>query len=328
MDSQKIVSELKQKYPDKHIVQIPPENPTEILCEIDPSSQHSDYSIVIAVIDQSRPHYHKQSTEHYEVLQGDLVLTVNGKDYPLNVGQQMTIPPNQIHWANGKSTWVKVTSRPGWTIQDHILVDENQMAVSTYNKIAKIYTDKYFNDKTDIPFIDKFISYLPKGAHVLDVGSGPGTFTKYLIEKDYNAEGIDLSDEMLHIARQKVPEATFIKMDMRHLTFDKESFDGLLVAYALIHIPTPDLQETLRGFYRVLKPNGYSLFIAQKGKPDQIVDEAFKPDEKMFFNFFTKERLNTLLTKAGFRVVVQEEHKSQDTESMSDTIIYTIAKKV
>lgn len=45
------------------------------------------------------------------------------------------------------------------------------------------------------------------------------------------------------------------------------------------------------------------------------------PDKKIV-------QLNTLLSKAGFRVIVQEEHKSQDTESMSDTIIYTIAKKV
>lgn len=126
MNVKNVITELKQHYPGKDIIQNPTENPTEIICEIDPPSLHTEYSIAIAVIDQSRPHYHKKSTEVYEILQGDLVLTVGGKDYALKSGEQMTIIPNQIHWAKGNGTWVKVTSRPGWTIQDHILADENK----------------------------------------------------------------------------------------------------------------------------------------------------------------------------------------------------------
>lgn len=327
MDIPKVIVKLKSKYQNKAIVLNPPEHPTEILCEIDPSSLHSDYSIAVAVIDQSRPHYHKKTEELYEVLQGDLTLTINGKDYPLKAGEQIKILPNQTHWAKGNSSWIKVTSHPGWTMQDHILVDENQIAVLTYDKIAQIYTDKYFDDKTDIPFIDKFISYLPKGCRILDVGSGPGEFAKYLLEKGFIVEGIDLSDEMLGIAQQKVPEAKFTKMDMRRLTFHEESFNGLLVAYSLIHIPSSDLSDTLKGFYRLLKQNGHILLITQRGKADQLVDEGFKPDEKMFFNFFTIERLNRILEAARFKVVFQEERRSHDAYTMSDTVIYTIIKK-
>jgi len=47
-----------------------------------------------------------------------------------------------------------------------------------------------------------------------------------------------------------------------------------------------------------------------------------------FINFFTKERLTDFIEKAGFSVVYQEEKPIQDAESLSDTVIYTIAKKV
>lgn len=99
------------------------------------------------------------------------------------------------------------------------------------------------------------------------------------------------------------------------------------MAYSLIHIPSDDIPATLSGFNRVLKSGGYIEIIAQKGEADRVVDEPFMPSEKMFFNFFTKERLQTFLMDAGFEVVYQEETASQDLDSASDKIIYTIAKK-
>lgn len=81
-------------------------------------------------------------------------------------------------------------------------MDKSKFAVDTYNKIAKIYTNKYFEDLVDAPFIDKFLYLVPPEAKILDIGCGPGNFTKYIMEKGYFVEGIDLSKEMLKIARQ------------------------------------------------------------------------------------------------------------------------------
>jgi ubiquinone/menaquinone biosynthesis C-methylase UbiE len=114
---------------------------------------------------------------------------------------------------------------------------------------------------------------------------------------------------------------------MRSLDFADHSFDGLLVAYSLIHIPSVEIPKTLTGFNRVLKPGGYIEIIAQKGKTDIIIDEPFMPSEKMFFNFFSKEKLKKFLEEAGFEIEYQREAKSPDPEVGSDTIIYTIAKK-
>ena len=45
------------------------------------------------------------------------------------------------------------------------------------------------------------------------------------------------------------------------------------------------------------------------------------------FNFFTQERLNSFLTAAGFTVVSQKLMSVIDAETMSDKVIYTIARK-
>jgi ubiquinone/menaquinone biosynthesis C-methylase UbiE len=205
--------------------------------------------------------------------------------------------------------------------------DGSKLAVNTYEKIAQTYTQQYFDDLTDSPHLNRFLSKLPKTSKILDVGCGPGQFSLYFTNKGFDVIGIDFSKQMIEIARKKVPDVDFRYMDMRKLEFEKESFDGILTAYSLIHIPSSDLLSVLNSFSRILKVNGYLCIIVQKGEPDHVVDEPFKPDEKMFFNFFSLDRINDLLLKASFKIDYLEEHTSHDPDSMSDRIIVAIAKK-
>jgi len=82
--------------------------------------------------------------------------------------------------------------------------DKSWQAVKTYNKIANRYTEIFFNDFSDKKELDKFLSLLPRRAKILDVGCGPGNFTQYFINRGFNSEGIDLSSEMIKIAKKKL----------------------------------------------------------------------------------------------------------------------------
>jgi ubiquinone/menaquinone biosynthesis C-methylase UbiE len=196
----------------------------------------------------------------------------------------------------------------------------------TYAKIAQAYTDEFFDDKADLPFVDVLAQALPNGTKVLDVGSGPGQFSKYLTEKGFAVEGVDVSDEMLAIARAKAPGVPFKKMDMRKLEFADHAFDGILAAYSIIHIPTPELPGVLSEMKRVLKPEGYTLFIVQEGEADQVVDEPLAKGEKVFMNFFSKERLNQLLTSAGFEIIRQGVDEQTNEDVLSNKVISTLVK--
>lgn len=206
-------------------------------------------------------------------------------------------------------------------------MDNNRLAVDTYDKIAGVYTQQYFNDLSDTPWIDKFLSYLPLQAKMLDVGCGPGEFTKYVLGKGFDAQGIDLSRPMVDIARERVGKGYFAVMDMCNLDYRPATFDGILAAYSLIHIPSSKVPGTLAGFYRILKPGGYLMTITQSGEPDRVVDEPLMAGEKMFVNFFTSERIASLLRDARFTVVHQEELAAEDPDVLSDRIIYTIAHR-
>lgn len=209
-------------------------------------------------------------------------------------------------------------------------MDKNQIAVSTYNKIARRYTELIFDDKSDLPYVDKFFAHLLKNAKILDAGCGPGQLLKYILSKGYEAEGVDLSEEMIKTANEKVPEGKFMLMDMRRLSYPDELFDGVISAYSLIHIPSAEVPDTLKEFNRVLKPHGFLLIMAQKGDADKIVSEPLDENEKIFINFFTREKLLTLLNEEGFEIVEQAEVQMAYAGAFtkSDTIIYTIAEKI
>lgn len=123
MNIHRIIPQLKHQYPGKEIIYNPPDNPTEIICEIEPTSEHPERSVAIAVAGKSKPHFHKKSTEVYEIVRGTLFLFKDGEKHILYEGERMTIIPGTIHSAEGDECWFLTYSKPGWTAGDHIIVN-------------------------------------------------------------------------------------------------------------------------------------------------------------------------------------------------------------
>ncbi len=115
---------FQTNYPDAKLVKIPEDNPLEIICEIEPTQNHPNYSIALAAISISQPHKHFHSTEEYEVIHGAILLKVDEKIQTLYEHEKETILPGRVHSASSVEDFalVKVTSQPGWTQADHILI--------------------------------------------------------------------------------------------------------------------------------------------------------------------------------------------------------------
>ena len=94
------------------------------------------------------------------------------------------------------------------------------------------------------------------GVDVLDVACGTGVlFPDYLSRDVGSLTAVDISPEMVRIARSKYPEdkVTVCCGDVEELDFDKQ-FDCIVVYNAFPHFPEPaQLIESLAG---LLKPGG------------------------------------------------------------------------
>lgn len=121
MNVSKVISQLSKKYPNKKIIKNNEKNPTEILCEIDPSTDHPEYSLVVSVLDKSVLHIHRKTKEQYKVLKGILTIYKNNKKFMLKKEDTITVNPGEVHFAIGHETWFECYSEPGWTVDDHIL---------------------------------------------------------------------------------------------------------------------------------------------------------------------------------------------------------------
>jgi mannose-6-phosphate isomerase-like protein (cupin superfamily) len=123
MNAEAIIKELQDTYPGKLIKCLPEDEPTEIICEFDPKDEHPEFSLAIAVINRSKPHFHRRTTEIYRVVKGELKLHVGEEEYTMYEGQEWTIVPGQVHWAEGNEAWVEVYCSPGYEASDHILAE-------------------------------------------------------------------------------------------------------------------------------------------------------------------------------------------------------------
>lgn len=131
LDLEKVQKKLRFKYPDANIQAYPSmEEPTEVVCEVEPTGNNPERSVAVAVIGQSMAHHHEKSTETYEVLSGHLVLHLGETATKrLFAGQSHVIKPGTVHWAESSdAAWVRVTSEPGWTVEDHIIEGQESAA--------------------------------------------------------------------------------------------------------------------------------------------------------------------------------------------------------
>ncbi len=107
---------------------------------------------------------------------------------------------------------------------------------------------------------------LQAGERVLDLGCGEGrhAISAYLTA-DVHVIGLDLSEHDLATARQRLSEfvgdeaprsksCTFVHGSGHNLPFEDDSFDKVICAEVLEHIP--DYESFLREIRRVLKPGG------------------------------------------------------------------------
>lgn len=223
-------------------------------------------------------------------------------------------------------------------VADHVLTNDLSPVIGIieakpdrlkrlYSLIAEPYTERYADDRSDAPIIDTFAEAVRPGTRILDLGCGPGTFTSYLDELGFEAIGVDLSPEMLGHAKRRLPHLSFEEMDMRRLQFDDETFDGVLAAYSLIHIPDDEIPDVLTELRRVLRPNGNLLIIGQAGDTDHLEDDPLAPGACIFVNFFSANRLRNHLERAAFQIDRVDTKSTDDTGAMSEGVIWTLAHR-
>src|SRR5580692_12954417 len=179
---------------------------------------------------------------------------------------------------------------------------------TSYDAIATVYAERFREELAARPLDRAMLAgfaemVLARGAGpVADVGCGPGRVTGYLNDLGLPVFGIDLSPEMIAIARRTYPGLRFEVGSMLALDLPDASLGGLLAWYSVIHIPDERVPEAFAEFYRVLVPGGLVLLGFQVGDDSLHRSEALGHQVALDFRRRRPEWVAERLGQAGLVV--------------------------
>ncbi len=153
-------------------------------------------------------------------------------------------------------------------------------------------------------------SYFTPESEILEFGCGTGSTAILHAPHVKHIDAIDISENMLNIARDKAESAranniTFKQASIDDFDADDESYD-MVMAHSILHL-LPNRREALKKAYALLKPGGVFVSSTYCGRGHMTLLRPFLALGAMVgllpkVNFFSPESLQMSVKDAGFRL--------------------------
>ena len=134
---------------------------------------------------------------------------------------------------------------------------------------------------------------LPKGAMILDVGSGRGLFAKKLADSGYSVIGIDFEKNIVEKTNKEIKnwglegKLKFVEGSALDIPFVDNSFDGVCDFGLMENLYKEDWGQYANEICRVLKPGGFYL------------NTSLSRETQQFFRFYPKGSIDGEFEKYG-----------------------------
>jgi len=154
-------------------------------------------------------------------------------------------------------------------------------AAESYDRVADRYVAGVGDGLDNLPLESALVSYFAEriaatgGGQVVDLGCGPGLLTRHLASLGLPVLGVDVSPEMLRIARRYNPAASFVEASLTRLPVADGSMGGVFCWYVMHHVPDDDLARSFAEVARVLRPGGQLLLGGHVGDSAYVKTEGY-----------------------------------------------------
>jgi len=165
-----------------------------------------------------------------------------------------------------------------------------------YNQFAKD-----FSDSVNLPLISRNIFYKTlgtdlEGKSLLDIACGDGVDLVYYKNLGAKVSGVDASEELIGIAKSKLPENDIRVGLLESLPYENDSFDIVLSKYAIQ--TSENIEESLNEISRVAKSGALIIYLVTHPI------RQFLEKKSKFRDYYKQEKVGSVLFKGD--IVVEE----------------------
>lgn len=216
-----------------------------------------------------------------------------------------------------------VTSSP----RDPLDIHSIQRAYDTIANDCAIYLpDTRAEASLDLAMVDAFIEAVRTSAYVrvLDAGCGTGRMSRYIADRRCRVEGLDLSSNMVAMARRDHGDLVFTVGSLADLPYSNCQFDGVMLWYSIIHTSPSGQQQIFDEVARVLRPGGHVLVGFQGGQGTRDVSEAYRQfghEIQLERHLYTADQVTAQMLAAGLSEVCRLVRRAQGRERDDQAVL-------
>jgi 2-polyprenyl-3-methyl-5-hydroxy-6-metoxy-1,4-benzoquinol methylase len=199
-------------------------------------------------------------------------------------------------------------------------MDKTKLTIDSYQSCAEAYQKKFMNLESMYGnFMHDFEVLLKAKSKILDLGCGPGNFSKFLISKNkgYSVDGIDLSSEMVRLAKENVPGGNFSIKDIRGLEYPESSYDAVIASFCFVHLTNGETRLVIADLSKIIKEKGWLYISVMEGDKNLFESSSFSNGGEFFYNFYSEKFLVNTLMENDFTIVRVDR---QDYQELDGTV--------
>lgn len=183
---------------------------------------------------------------------------------------------------------------------------------AAHDVLAEVYAERLAGildrmpvERAVLGLFSELVREAGTGTEIGDIGCGTGRLAPYLVAQGFTPHGVDLSPDMVRVARRDQPGHDFEVADLRALPFGDASLDGALGWYSLMYLPPEDRALAFGELARVVKPGGV-VATAYKMGDDTARRGGLTLDLGIAFDIWwmSPAEVERCLREAGFEVVL------------------------
>ena len=189
-------------------------------------------------------------------------------------------------------------------------MDNSEKAASIFSAKADLYLSKYSDISAYHKGLLAFLSHLRSDAQLLDLACGPGIQAEFLLQHSaqLHYEGWDLAENMIRLARERLPDLSFLQADARTFKALKK-YDGILLSFLLPYLEAEEAKDLITQCALSLQKDGslYLSFITAAAYTKHESHPSDDPSMKIYMHHYPIAEIEAICLSQGLKIIYREE---------------------